>query len=87
MRLHIQTLQEYDGRGQCEEVVCYYATLKTYGDELRAWAARVDWAVNFYKYDEYMNMKEKKILIVFVALFFCTQKSFGQNKFYYLFSK
>ena len=44
MRLHIQTLQEYDGSGQCEEVVCYYATLKTYGDQLRAWAARVDWA-------------------------------------------
>ena len=50
-------------------------------------AARVDWAVNFYKYDEYINMKEKKILIVFVALFFCTQKSFGQKKFHYLFSK
>ena len=60
--LHIQTLQEYDGRGQCEEVVCYYATLKTYGDQLRAWAARVHWAVNFYKYDElYEYEREENI--------------------------
>ena len=60
MRLHIQTLQEYDGRGQCEEVVCYYATLKTHGDELRAWAARVHWAVNFYKYDELYEYKREE---------------------------
>ena len=57
VRLDIETLLEYDGRGRCEEVVCYFATLKTYGDQLSTWAARVDWAVNLC--DEYMNMKRK----------------------------
>ena len=57
VRLDIETLLEYDGRGRCEEVVCYYATMKTYRDQLSTWAARVDWAVNLC--DEYMNMKRK----------------------------
>ena len=45
MRLHIQTLLEWDGRGRCGEVRCYNDTWNTYKEEMKTWAVRVNWAV------------------------------------------
>ena len=43
VRLHIQTLLEWDGRGRCGEVTCYHDTRDTYRKEMKTWAARVNW--------------------------------------------
>ena len=43
--LHIQTLVEYDGRGECGEVVCYGNTVATYREEIKTWAERINWDV------------------------------------------
>ena len=45
VRLHIQTLLEWDGRGRCGEVTCWHDTRDTYKEEMRTWAARVNWNV------------------------------------------
>ena len=42
VRLHIQTLVEWDGRGRCGQVVCIS---DTYKEEMKTWAARVNWSV------------------------------------------
>ena len=44
-RLHIQTLLDYDGRGRCGWVKCYYSTRDTYKEDMKTWAARVNWDV------------------------------------------
>ena len=49
-RLHIQTLLEWDGRGRCDHVQCYYDTPVTYKEEMRTWAARVNWSVEEESY-------------------------------------
>ena len=43
VRLHIQTLLEYDGRGRCGRVRCYD---DTYKDQMKTWAERVNWVVD-----------------------------------------
>ena len=45
VRLHIQTLLEYDGRGQCDEVECSGHAWYTYKEEMKTWADRVGWSV------------------------------------------
>ena len=49
VRLHIQTLVEWDGRGRCGEVTCCCDTWDTYKEEMRTCAlqcaARVNWGV------------------------------------------
>ena len=44
-RLHIQTLLRYDGKGRCDAVQCIGAAWTIYRDQLKEWAARVDWEV------------------------------------------
>ena len=46
MRLHIQTLLQYDGRGKCFWVQCFDGTWDTYQEEMKTWARRVNWGVN-----------------------------------------
>ena len=48
VRLHLQTLMEYDGRGRCGEMTCDYYTWDwdTYRKEMKTWAARVNWYVS-----------------------------------------
>ena len=43
VRLHLQTLLGYDGRGRCDEVWCEGDTADTYREEMKAWAIRVNW--------------------------------------------
>ena len=52
-RVHVQTLLEYDGRGRCGEVECYGETWDTCMEEIKTWAARVNWGVKEgYRYIE-----------------------------------
>ena len=44
-RVHVQTLLEYDGRARCGEVECYGETWDTCMEEIKTWAARVNWGV------------------------------------------
>ena len=44
-RIHIQTLVGWDGRGKCGEVLCHGDTRDTYKEEMKTWAARVNWGV------------------------------------------
>ena len=46
MKLHIQTLVEWDGRGRCSHIRCYHDTWDTYKQEMKTWAARVHWDVS-----------------------------------------
>ena len=39
-------LVEYDGRGRCGVVACFDETWNTYRENLKTWAARVDWDVS-----------------------------------------
>ena len=43
LRLHFQTLLEYDGMGRCEEVRCGG---DIHGEQMEAWANRVNWNVS-----------------------------------------
>ena len=45
VRLHIQTMLEWDGRGRCGQVRCSGDTRYTYREEMKTWAARVNWSV------------------------------------------
>ena len=45
VRLHLETLLEYDGKGRCNYLVCYDSTREVYRDQLRTWADWVDWSV------------------------------------------
>ena len=45
VRLYIQTLVEWDGRGRCGQVECHDDTCDTYQEEMKTWAARVNWSV------------------------------------------
>ena len=47
-RLHIQTLLEYDGRGRCGQLWCYYDPEDTYQEEMKALAENVNWGVTEY---------------------------------------
>ena len=44
-RIDLQTLLQYDGRGKCGEVKCHDDTRDTYKEEMKTWAARVNWGV------------------------------------------
>ena len=55
VRLHIQTLVEWDGRGRCGEVECAGDTRDTYKEEMETWAARVNWSVKYTGF--YLVMK------------------------------
>ena len=44
-RVHVQTLVEWDGRRRCGEVKCIDDTCDTYQEEMKTWAARVNWSV------------------------------------------
>ena len=44
-RVHVQTLLEYDGRGRCGELECYGETWDTCMEDMKTWAARVNWDV------------------------------------------
>ena len=44
-RVHVQTLLEYEGRGRCGEVECCGETWDTCMEEIKTWAARVNWGV------------------------------------------
>ena len=57
VRLHIQTLLEWDGRGRCGEVVCWDDTRDTYRRKMETWAARVNWSVS--KESSYIVMRRK----------------------------
>ena len=57
VRLHIQTLMEYDGRGRCGFVTCGHITWETYREEMKTWAARVNWSVS--EGTGYILMKRK----------------------------
>ena len=46
VRLHIQTLLEWDGSGRCGEVTCYGDTRETYLEVMMTWAAGVNWSVS-----------------------------------------
>ena len=46
VRLHIQTLVEWDGRGRCDRVECWSDTRDTYQQKMKSWAARVNWDVS-----------------------------------------
>ena len=50
VRLHIQTLLEWGGRGRCGRVECRGDTRDTYKEELMTWAARVNWGVTEESY-------------------------------------
>ena len=52
VRLHLQTLMEYDGRGRCGEVRCSPDTEDT---ELKTWSARVNWSVTDKGYNFVMK--------------------------------
>ena len=45
VRLDIQSLVEYDGRGECNEVGCWGDTADTYREEMKTWAGRINWDV------------------------------------------
>ena len=45
VRLHIQTLLEYDGRGRCGDVRGW-SDRDTYKEEMKTWAHRVNWIVS-----------------------------------------
>ena len=49
VRLHINTLVEYDGRGWCGEVkcYCYIVTADSYWKEIKTWAERINWDVGY----------------------------------------
>ena len=59
VRLDLQTLMEYDGRGRCGQVTCYRDTGVTYKEEMRTWAARVNWDIS--EGENWMDMMRKKI--------------------------
>ena len=50
VRLHIQTLVEYDGRGRCDEVKCWGNTAAPYREEITTLAKRINWRVIKYAY-------------------------------------
>ena len=52
VRLHLQTLMEYDGRGRCGEMTCFPDTADT---EIKAWSARVNWSVTYKGYNFVMK--------------------------------
>ena len=52
VRLHLQTLMEYDGKGRCGEVRCFPDTADT---EIKAWSARVNWSVTDKGYNFVMK--------------------------------
>ena len=45
VRLHIQTLLDYDGRGRCGQLQCHGDAWDTYKKIMKTWAARVGWDV------------------------------------------
>ena len=61
VRLHIQTLLEWDGKGRCSHIRCYddTDTWDTYMEEMKTWADRVNWDVS--KGDISIEMKRKII--------------------------
>ena len=61
---HIQTLEEYDGKGECGEVkmMCsndIFANTAYTFREMKTWAERINWRVN--DYGHYIVMKRKLI--------------------------
>ena len=46
VRLHIQTLLEYDCRGRCGQVTCFDETWNIYKEDSKTSAARVNWDVS-----------------------------------------
>ena len=45
-RLHLQTLLEWDGRGRCGKVTCFDETWNIYKEDLKTWAAIVNFDVS-----------------------------------------
>ena len=45
VRLHIQTLLDYDGRGRCGQLQCHGDAWDTYKKMMKTWAAWVGWGV------------------------------------------
>ena len=45
VRLHIQTMVEYDGRGRCGQLQCHGDAWDTYKKMMKTWSARVGWDV------------------------------------------
>ena len=43
MSLDITALTQYSGQGKCEWVRCYYDTARKYMEEVRSWAAKINW--------------------------------------------
>ena len=59
VRLHIQTLMEYDGRGRCGEVEWRCSdTVNTYRKEIMTWADRINWSVT--DKSEYVTVMNRK---------------------------
>ena len=57
--LHMETLAQYDGRGQCEEVLVLGSDMKMqYGGQVKAWMQRIDWTID-YEDEDCIMIKRK----------------------------
>ena len=57
--LHMETLAQYDGRGQCEEVLVLGSDMKMqYGGQVKAWMQRIDWKID-YEDEDCIMIKRK----------------------------
>ena len=57
VRLHIQTLLQYEGRGECGKMRCFHDTRDTYQQNMKTWAESVNWDIS--KGNGYILIKRK----------------------------
>ena len=61
--LDMETLAQYDGKGECRSVRMYDDTRRRYGDQVKAWARRMKWRV--IEDDGYLNYEDDDFISIY----------------------
>ena len=61
--LDMETLAQYDGKGECRMVRMYDDTRRRYADQVKAWARRMKWRV--IEDDGYLNYEDDDFISIY----------------------
>ena len=62
MSLDIRALTQYSGQGKCQWVRCWHDTARKYREEVRSWAGRINWPLQ-WNLDEKITIYKSSISV------------------------